>query len=62
MNDGNVHEWCHSFNGGRIDVHNGEQSGRLSVIAEDLKDRDDIHARENRRFVINELREVSHVS
>jgi hypothetical protein len=27
MNDGNVHEWCHLFKGGRTDVHNEAESG-----------------------------------
>jgi hypothetical protein len=34
--------------GGRRDVHKYAQSGRPSVITEDLKDRADAHIRENR--------------
>jgi hypothetical protein len=53
--EGNVCKWCHFFNGGRTDVHKEAQSGRSSVITEDLKDRVDVHVRENRQFTIDEL-------
>jgi hypothetical protein len=58
MNKGNVRKWCCLFNGGGMDVHNEVQSGRLSGISEDLKDRVDAHILENRRFIIDELYEV----
>jgi hypothetical protein len=37
MNKENVPKWCW-FNGRREDVHNAAQSGRPSVITEDLKE------------------------
>jgi hypothetical protein len=58
MNKGNVHKWCHLFNGGRTDVHNEMQSGYLSVITKDLKDGVDAHVCENWQFTIDELHEV----
>jgi histone-lysine N-methyltransferase SETMAR len=58
MNKGNVCKWCCLFNGGRADVHNEAQSGRLSVITEDLKGRVDAHVCESGRFTIDELHEV----
>jgi hypothetical protein len=39
-------------------VHNKARSGLPSVITEDLKDREGVHVRGNRRFVIDELHEV----
>jgi hypothetical protein len=48
MNEGNVHKWCHLFNGGRTDVYNEVRSECTSLITEDLKDGVDAHVRENR--------------
>jgi hypothetical protein len=39
-------------------VHNKARSGLPSVITEDLKDRERVHVRGNRRFVIDERHEV----
>jgi hypothetical protein len=38
MNESDVRKWCQMFNEGRTNVHT-EQSGRLSLITEDLKNR-----------------------
>jgi hypothetical protein len=38
MNEGIVCKWCCLLHGGRTDVHNEAQSGRPSVITEDLRD------------------------
>jgi histone-lysine N-methyltransferase SETMAR len=46
MNEGNVHMWCHLFNGGRTDVHNEVRSGRPSSGACLLHDNAQPHTAE----------------
>jgi hypothetical protein len=45
------------FNEGRTNVHDEEQSGRPSLITEDLKNRIDQHIRANRSFTLDEIHE-----
>jgi hypothetical protein len=37
MNEGSMRKWCQLFNEGRTNVHDEEQSGRLSLFTDDLK-------------------------
>jgi transposase len=36
MSEGTVRQWCRIFKDGRTDVHDGERSGRSSVVSDDL--------------------------
>jgi hypothetical protein len=45
------------FKEGRTNVYNEEQSGRLSLITEDPKNRMDQHIRINRHFTLDEIHE-----
>jgi hypothetical protein len=45
------------FNKGRPKVHDEGQSGRLSLITEDLKTRTDQHIPTNRHFTLDEIHE-----
>jgi hypothetical protein len=56
MNEGNVRKWCHSFKGGRTNVHNKVRFGCPSVITEDLKSRVEAHIFGG--FTVDQPREV----
>ncbi|GBL55464.1 hypothetical protein AVEN_91243-1 [Araneus ventricosus] len=62
MSEGMIRKWFRAFKDGRTNVHDGERSGRSSVI-EDLVQKVDGKVRENRRFTIsflsNEFPQVS---
>jgi hypothetical protein len=36
MSEGTVRQWCRTFKNGRTNVHDQQQSGRSSVLSEDL--------------------------
>jgi transposase len=36
ISEGTVRQWCRMFRDGQTDVHNEEQSGRPSVVSDDL--------------------------
>ncbi|GBN07838.1 hypothetical protein AVEN_213244-1 [Araneus ventricosus] len=55
MSEGMVRKWFRAFKDGRTIVHDGERSGRSSVITEDLVQKVDGKVRENRRFTISFL-------
>jgi hypothetical protein len=54
MNESNMRKWSRIFNKGRTNIHDEEQSRRLSLITEDLKNRIDQHIRTNSRFTLDE--------
>jgi hypothetical protein len=54
MNESSVRKWCQMFNEGRANVHDEEQSGRPSLITEDLKKQIDKQIWQNR---LDELHE-----
>jgi transposase len=57
MNESSVRKWCRMFNEGRTNVHDGERSGRPSLITEDLKIQIDEQIRQDRRSTLDELHE-----
>jgi hypothetical protein len=54
MNESYMRKWCQIFNKGRTNVHNEEQSRRLSLVTEDLKNRIDQHIKTNSHFILDE--------
>ncbi|KAG8247473.1 hypothetical protein J6590_060629 [Homalodisca vitripennis] len=50
-----VRKWVRAFKDGRTNVHDEEQSGRPSVITDDLIQKVDNKVKENRRFKISSL-------
>jgi hypothetical protein len=48
MNEGNVRKWCWLFKEGRTNVHDKEQSGKPSVVTDNLKEKVNAKFQENR--------------
>jgi len=57
MNGGMVWKWVRAFKDGRTNIHDEEQSGRPSVVTDDLIKKVDSKVKENRRFTISSLSE-----
>jgi hypothetical protein len=57
LNEGNVRKWCRLFKDGRTNVHDEEQSGRPSLVMDDLKEKANAKVRGNRRLRISEFHE-----
>jgi hypothetical protein len=55
MSDGMVRKWVRQFNEGRENVHDEVQSGRPSVVNDDLVHVVDSKVHEDRRFTISSL-------
>jgi hypothetical protein len=57
MNEGNVRKLCRLFNEGRTIVHDEEQSGRPSLVTDDLRKVVNANIQQNKRLTISELQE-----
>jgi hypothetical protein len=57
MSDGMLRRWCRMFSEGRVNVHDDDRSGRLSLVTADLLDQVNEKNRENRRFTSFPLRD-----
>ena len=55
MSDGMVRKWVRMFNEGRENVHDEAQSGRLSLVNDDLVRKFSERVRDDRRFTISDL-------
>jgi len=55
MSDGMVRKWIWMFNEGRENLHDGAQSGRLSLVNDDLVRKINERVRDDRRFTISDL-------
>jgi len=55
MSDGMVRKWVRMFNVGRENVHGEAQSGRLSLVNDDLVRKVNERVRDDRRFTISKL-------
>jgi len=55
MCDGMVREWVRMFNEGRENVHDEAQSGRPSLVNDDLVRKVNERVRDDRRFIISDL-------
>jgi len=55
MSDGVVRKWVQMFNEGREYVHDGAQSGRPSLVNDDLVHKFNKRVRDDRRFTISNL-------
>jgi hypothetical protein len=54
----NGRKWCWLFEGGRINVHDGEHSGRApSLVTDDLKEKVNVKFLEGRRFRVSPAQE-----
>ena len=55
MSEGRVRQWCIVFKNGRTNIHDGERSGRPTIVTDELvvKINEKIH--ENCRFTITEF-------
>jgi hypothetical protein len=63
MSEGTVTQWCRMFKDGRTNVQDEEQSGRPSVVSDDLVQSVEQKICERRRFTISELPcEFPHIS
>ena len=54
MSDGMVRKWVRMFNEGRENVHDGERSGRLSVVNDDFVRKVNERVRYDRLFTISD--------
>lgn len=57
MNESSVRKWCLMFNEGRTSVHDGDRSGRPSLVTDELKAKVEEKIQENRRFNLDSLNE-----
>jgi len=55
MSDGMVRKWFRMFNEGRENMHDGAQSGRPSLVNDDLVSKVNERVRDDRRFTISDL-------
>jgi hypothetical protein len=55
MSEGTVRQCCRMFKDGRTNVHDEEQSGRPSVVSDDLVQSVDQKICQRRRFTFSEL-------
>jgi transposase len=56
-----VKKWCCEFSEGRTDVHDGQRSGRPSLISDDLLQKIEAEVLANRRgTTIHEARTIAH--
>jgi len=55
MSDGMVRKWVRIFNEGRENVHDEAQSGRPSLVNDDLVRKVNERVRDDRRFTISDL-------
>jgi len=55
MSDGMVRKWVRMFNEGRENVHDEAQSGRPSLVNDDLVCKLNERVRDDRRFTISDL-------
>ena len=55
MSDGMVRKWVRMFNEGRENVHDEAQSGRPSLVNDDLVRKVNERVRDDRRFTISDL-------
>jgi len=55
MSDGMVRKWVRMFNGGRENVHDEAQSGRPSLVNDDLLCKVNERVHDDRRFTISDL-------
>jgi len=55
MNDGMVRKWVRMFNEERENVHDEAQSGRPSLVNDDLVRKVNERVRDDRRFTISDL-------
>ncbi|KAJ4425650.1 hypothetical protein ANN_27846 [Periplaneta americana] len=55
MNERNVRKWCEMFNNGQTNVHDETQTGRPSLITEDLKTKVNDRILQDRRTSLDEL-------
>jgi len=55
MSDGMVRIWVRMFNEGRENVHDEAQSGRPSLVNDDLVRKANERVRDDRRFTISDL-------
>jgi len=55
MSDGMVRKWVRMFNEGRQNVHDEAQSGRPSLVNDDLVREVSERVRDDRRFTISDL-------
>jgi len=55
MSDGIVRKWVQMFNEGRENVHDEVQSGRPSLVIDDLVCKVNESVRDDRRFAISDL-------
>jgi hypothetical protein len=56
MNESSVRKWCRMFNEGKKNVHDGERSGRPSLITEDLTKQKKKFDRTEARLLTNCMR------
>ena len=55
MTEGGVRQWCIMFKNGCTNVHDEEQSGRPTIVTNELKAKINEKIHENRRFTITEF-------
>jgi len=55
MSDGMVRKWVRMFNEGRENVHGEAQSGRPSLVNDDLVRKVNQRVRDDRRFTVSDL-------
>jgi histone-lysine N-methyltransferase SETMAR len=58
MNRQNVTKWCRELCEGRTDVHDGQRSGRPSLISDEFLQETEGEIRPNRRVPIRELHHI----